>query len=84
MRTKLMYKPKTKVEKICRWTLYSLMLIFTSYMLHLRYNVYYDLNKSEFVKQVWGNGNYFYLIAIIIVFVFLYVRSNLTEFKSKL
>ena len=77
----LMFKPKTKVEKVCRWSLYVLMILFTSFMLYLRYSVYYNLTKPEFVKQVWS-GHWMYLIGIIVVFTFLYVRSNLSSFKE--
>ena len=77
----LMFKPKTTVEKVCRWSLYVLMILFTSFMLYIRYSVYYNLTKPEFVKQVWSD-NWMYLIGIIVVFTFLYVRSNLSSFKE--
>ena len=78
----LMYKPVTKVEKVCRWALYILLFPSVSYMIYLKWIVYPHLTKPEFAKQVWGNGNWIYLILLILVFVFLYVRSNLTAFKK--
>jgi TRAP-type C4-dicarboxylate transport system permease small subunit len=81
-RKKIMYKPVTLIEKVCRWTLYAIMLAFTASMIHLRWNVYPELTKQEFVKQVWGSGNWVYLLGIIFILVLLYVRSNWSAFKE--
>ena len=77
-----MYKPITLTEKICRWTLYVLMLAFTVLMLHLRWGVYPELTNQEFSKQVWGS-EWYYLLGVIIIFVFLYIRSNWSGFMKK-
>jgi len=81
-KNKLMYKPQTFMEKICRWTLYILMFTFAGYMLHLRYNAYPHLTKAEFIKEIWVGYNWLYLVGIIILFVVLYVKSNWTTFKK--
>lgn len=78
-----MYKTVTKTEKICRWSLYLLMLIFTSYMLYLRYGIYSHLSNTEFKITIWSN-NWYYLIGIIFLSTFLYIRSNLTAFREML
>lgn len=81
-KNKLMYKPQTTVEKICRWTLYILMLSFTGFILHLKYNTYPELTRPEFVKEIWGGYNWMYLVGVIVLFTFLYVKSNWTAFKK--
>lgn len=78
-----MYKPKTTTEKVCRWLLYILMSIFTTTTLYYRWMVYPQLTKQEFAKEMWGDGNWVYLIGIVIVFSFLYVRSNWSKFMNK-
>ena len=75
-----MYKPKTRSEKIARWTLLILMFIFTIYMFRLRL-MNPHLTKLEFAEKVWS-GNWSILIGIVITFVLLYVKSNWTSFKS--
>jgi hypothetical protein len=77
-----MYKPQNKIEKICRWLLYSIMLTMTSYVLYLRWFVYPGLTKQEFAIEMWGEGRWVYLIVLISLLVFLYIRSNLTAFKN--
>ncbi len=79
---KLMYRPQTKIEKVCRWSLYILMSLFLGVMLYFRWSLYPHLTKQEFVHEVWGNGNWIYLIGIVILFTLLYVRSNWTKFKQ--
>lgn len=77
-----MYKTQNKTEKICRWLLYSIMLMLTLYVSYLRWFVYPELTKPEFGMKIWGDGKWVYLIGIVLVTVFLYVRSNLTAFKN--
>jgi hypothetical protein len=81
-RKKIMHKPVTLIEKICRWTLYVFMVIFTTLMIHLKWNVYPELTKQEFVKQIWGSGNWIYLLGVVFLFVSLYIRSNWSAFKK--
>jgi len=79
---KLMYRPQTKIEKVCRWSLYILMSLFLGVMLYFRWSVYPDLTKQEFASKMWSDGNWIYLIGIVITLTTLYVRSNWTKFKS--
>ena len=77
----IMHRPKTKIEKITRVLLYAIMVPFTIYMLYLRYH-YVELNKYEFIQKVWGDGNWKYHVILIVILLFLYIRSNLTAFKE--
>jgi hypothetical protein len=80
--SKIMYKPNGLVEKICRWVLYSIMTVLTSYILYLRWFVYPGLTKQEFAIELWGEGRWIYLVILIQLLVFLYIRSNLTAFRK--
>lgn len=80
--TKLMYKTKTKSEKVARWILLVIMSIFTIYLTYLRMGVYPYLTKYEFASKVWGGGNWIYLVLFVIVCVILYVKSNWSQFKQ--
>ena len=81
-RNRLMYKPQTLTEKICRWTLYALILGLLIVSWYLRYRVHPEMTKPEFANWSWSSGYAYVILLGLPVYAFLYVRSNLTAFRK--